>query len=95
MQLAVSIANHLASVTARFAAMSKLEETIRYNDLFAGALAHDLRNPLNAMMTAAQLLLMRQEGKGDRDAKPLSRILGSLHARATDLGTYQPVHRAQ
>jgi PAS domain S-box-containing protein len=77
LELAVSIANHLASVTARFAAISKLEETIRYNDLFAGALAHDLRNPLSAMMTAAQLLLMRQEGKGDGNAKPLSRILTS------------------
>jgi signal transduction histidine kinase len=75
--LALSIANHLASVTARFAAISKLEETIRYNDLFAGVLAHDLRNPLGAMMTTSQLLLMRQEGKGDRDAKPLNRILTS------------------
>ena len=76
-ELAVSIASHLASVTARFAAFSKLEETIRYNDLFAGALAHDLRNPLGAMMTAAQLLLLRQEAAGQRDARPLSRILTS------------------
>ena len=76
-ELATSIANHLSSVTARFAAMAKLEETIRYNDLFAGVLAHDLRNPLGAIMTAAQLVLMRQEGEGDRNAKPLSRILSS------------------
>jgi signal transduction histidine kinase len=76
-ELATSIANHLASVTARFAAIARLEETIRYNDLLAGVLAHDLRNPLGAMMTSAQVVLMRQEGEGDRNAKPLSRILTS------------------
>lgn len=76
-ELASSIAHHLASVTARFAAMARLEETIRYNDLFAGVLAHDLRNPLGAMMTAAQMVLTRQEGRGDGDARPLNRILAS------------------
>jgi signal transduction histidine kinase len=75
--LASAIAHHLASVTARYAAIAKLEETIRYNDLFAGVLAHDLRNPVGAMMTAAQLVLMRQEGRGDGDARPLNRILAS------------------
>src|SRR5947209_19222378 len=76
-ELASSIASHLASVTARFAAIAKLEDTIRYNDLFAGILAHDLRNPLGAMMTAAQIVLMRNEGEGDRNAKPVSRIISS------------------
>jgi PAS domain S-box-containing protein len=75
--LAGAIANHLASVTARFAAITKLEDTLRYNELFAGVLGHDLRNPLGAMMTAAHLVLRRQEGEGDRNAKPLSRILAS------------------
>ncbi|MGE0549308.1 MAG: GAF domain-containing protein [Kofleriaceae bacterium] len=77
LELATAIASHLASVIARFAALTKLEDTIHYNEMFAGVLAHDLRNPLGAMLTAAQLLLMRQEGEGDRNAKPLSRILSS------------------
>ncbi|HEY7374909.1 MAG TPA: GAF domain-containing protein [Polyangia bacterium] len=77
LDLASSLAHHLASVTARFAAIAKLEETIRYNDLFAGVLAHDLRNPLSATITAAQLVLMRQDGQSSRDAKPLSRIITS------------------
>jgi len=80
LETANAIANHLGSVIARFDAISKLEETIRYNELFAGVLAHDLRNPLGAMMTAAQLVLMRREGenaKNDRESKPLSRILSS------------------
>lgn len=75
-----AIANHLASVVTRFAAVAKLEETIRYNELFAGVLAHDLRNPLGAMMTAAQLLLMRHEGEegpSERETKRLTRILSS------------------
>ncbi len=75
LELAGAIANHLASVIARFAAIAKLEETIRQNELFAGVLAHDLRNPLGAIITAAQLVLMRQEGEGDKNAKPLARIM--------------------
>jgi PAS domain S-box-containing protein len=77
---ATSIANHLASVVARFSAMAALEETIRSNELFAGVLAHDLRNPLGAIMTAAQVLLMRREGQpsvSEGESKPLGRILSS------------------
>ncbi|HEX6273585.1 MAG TPA: GAF domain-containing protein [Polyangiaceae bacterium] len=80
LETALSIANHLASVMARFSAVTKLEETVRGNELFAGVLAHDLRNPLGAIKTAAQLLLMRYEGKSELagdDTKPLSRILSS------------------
>lgn len=73
--VALTIGNHLASVTSRFAAVAELERTLHYNELFAGVLAHDLRNPLGAMLTAAQLLLMRHEGEGDRVTKPLSHIL--------------------
>ena len=76
-ELATSIANHLASVTARFAAIAELEDTIRYNELFAGVLAHDLRNPLGAMMTAAQTILLRRDGESDSNAKPASRIVTS------------------
>jgi signal transduction histidine kinase/CheY-like chemotaxis protein len=76
-ELASAIANLLASVAVRFTATARLEETIRSNELFAGALAHDLRNPLGAIMTLAQVLLMRQQGEGDKAIKPLGRILTS------------------
>jgi PAS domain S-box-containing protein len=76
-ELASAIGNHLASVTSRFAALAELERTVHYSELFAGVLAHDLRNPLGSIMTAAQLLLMRQEGEGGRHAKPMSRIVAS------------------
>jgi len=78
LDLAAAIGSHVASVTSRFAAIAKLEETIRYNELFAGVLAHDLRSPLGAIVSAAQLVLMRQEGQGDGGSnKPISRILTS------------------
>jgi signal transduction histidine kinase len=86
LEVARAIANHLGSVMARFSALAKLEETIRYNELFAGVLAHDLRTPLSAIMSAAQLLLRRQEGSPsptDGTARPLSRILGSGERMST------------
>jgi PAS domain S-box-containing protein len=72
-----AMGNHLASVIARFAAVGELQETLRHNELFTGVLAHDLRTPLSAIMTAAQLLLMRHEGQSGPEGKPLSSILRS------------------
>jgi K+-sensing histidine kinase KdpD len=75
-----AIANHLASVTARFAATDRLKETVHYNELFAGVLAHDLRNPLSAILMAAQLGLMGVEQERESTAppiRPFGRILTS------------------
>jgi two-component system, sensor histidine kinase and response regulator len=36
--------------------LAETTETLRLNELFVAALGHDLRNPLNAMLTSAQLL---------------------------------------
>ncbi len=86
LETARAIGNHLASVVMRFNAIGELEETVRYNELFAGILAHDLRNPLSAIMTAAQLVLMQREGearRSEREAKPLSRILASGQRMST------------
>jgi signal transduction histidine kinase len=80
LETARAIANHLASVIARFSALASLEETIRYNELFAGVLAHDLRTPLSAILNAAQLLLLRQEGQSHSQAsqaRPLGKIIAS------------------
>lgn len=76
-EMATAIGNHLASVSARFAATAELEATLHLNELFAGVLAHDLRNPLGAIMTAAQLLLRRQEHEDERATRPLHRIVAS------------------
>ena len=55
-----------------------LHETIRVNELFIGVLAHDLRAPLTAIMTAAGLLRKRQAAAPDaRNAKVLGRLMSS------------------
>jgi PAS domain S-box-containing protein len=61
---------------AREAAVAELEQALRHNEMFAGVLAHDLRNPLGAIMMAAQMMRGHQtEGKGGQIA--LDRILSS------------------
>jgi signal transduction histidine kinase len=75
LDMAQAIANHVASAIGRFAALAELQQTVRFNELFTGMLGHDLRNPLAAMMTAAQMMI-RRDGSEQR-ARPLSRILSS------------------
>jgi signal transduction histidine kinase len=75
LDMAGAIANHVAAALTRFAAVEQLERTVRFNEMFTGMLGHDLRNPLNAIMTSAQLVLARDESP--RLAKPLARILGA------------------
>jgi len=53
----------------------KQAENLR--EMFVGVLSHDLRNPLGAMLTATQLVLMRVEVEDERVRKPLSRVLSS------------------
>jgi PAS domain S-box-containing protein len=74
-ELARAIGNHVAAAVARFHADDELRETVRFNELFTGILGHDLRNPLFAIMTAAELALKR--GGHEKLGKPLSRILNS------------------
>ena len=61
-----AIANHVAAALARFARDRRARsETVRFNEMFTGILGHDLRNPLGAIMTAAQLVLMRDDERAD------------------------------
>jgi signal transduction histidine kinase len=75
LKLAVAIADHVAAAMSRFHAVAVLEETVRFNEMFTGILGHDLRNPLGAIMTAAQLLEMRADN--ERITRPTARILRS------------------
>ncbi len=74
-EMAVAIAHHVGAAVVRFSAVRALERTVRFNEMFTGILGHDLRNPLHAIMTAANVALLR--GDGDRQLKPISRILRS------------------
>ena len=50
-------------------------ETLRLNEMFAAVLGHDLRNPLSAILTAAQLLELRATDDGVR--RTAGRMLSS------------------
>jgi signal transduction histidine kinase len=82
--MARAIADHVAAATARFAAVDDLRRAVHFNEMFTGMLGHDLRNPLGAIMTAAQLASRRTSD--DRLTNPLSRILtsGTRMARMID-----------
>ena len=75
LELASAIANHVAAAAARFQAVDGLHQTVRFNEMFTAILGHDLRNPLGAIMTAAQLLMRRADN--EKQLKPLSRIMSS------------------
>ncbi len=62
-------------VTDEVRARDEMSRTLRYNEMFAGILGHDLRNPLGSIMTAAQLVLRR--ASDERFATPATRILES------------------
>jgi PAS domain S-box-containing protein len=64
--------------------LRELEQTLRDNELFAGILAHDLRNPLAAILTAVQLLAQAPRGADERASGALQHVLAS-GARMTRL----------
>jgi PAS domain S-box-containing protein len=80
LDLAVAVANQLAAALTRFARVAQLEEAVRFNELFAGMLGHDLRNPLGAIAAAAHVATARNV---DRDlVDPLARIESSSQRMA-------------
>jgi PAS domain S-box-containing protein len=82
LDMAKAIANHLAAAIGRFSALRELTQTVRFNEIFTGMLGHDLRNPLGAIMAAAQIAV-RRSGSGGAIDKPLARILQSGERMAT------------
>jgi len=59
---------------------AELQQIVRYNEMFTAILGHDLRNPLAAITTAAQLALNRKQP--EKVSKPLTRILASSRRMA-------------
>ena len=55
--------------------LQKLSETLRMNEMFTAILSPDLRNPLNAILTGAELLLRTNEDEATR--KVVERIRSS------------------
>jgi signal transduction histidine kinase len=82
LDMAKAIANHVAAAIGRFTALRELEQTVRFNEIFTGMLGHDLRNPLGAIMAAAQMAARRSDQGGQLE-KPLGRIIKSSERMAT------------
>jgi signal transduction histidine kinase len=59
---------------------AELQQIVRFNEMFIAILGHDLRNPLAAIMTAAQLAVNRTQP--EKVSKPLTRILASSRRMA-------------
>lgn len=62
-------------VTTEVRARAELARTVEYNERFMAILGHDLRNPLNAILTTAQLLQRR--AASEDIARPAARIVAS------------------
>ncbi|HVY45131.1 MAG TPA: HAMP domain-containing sensor histidine kinase, partial [Minicystis sp.] len=62
------------------AARHEAERAVRFNELFAGTLGHDLRNPLNAIVAGAQLLVRHE--RGDGVSRTATRMLSSADRMA-------------
>ncbi len=75
LEIAEAISNHITAAIGRFAALAELQKTIQFNEMFTGILGHDLRNPLGAIVTGAELAqILDTDG---RMSKTLTRILSS------------------
>jgi len=59
----------------RNARVDELARVVRFSEMFAGILGHDLRNPLSAIVSAAGIIAQRAETAGISD--PAARILRS------------------
>lgn len=59
----------------REAHVEEMERAVRFSEMFAGVLGHDLRNPLSAISTAAAVLAKAVDS--EKLAKPISRISSS------------------
>jgi len=67
-------------VTEQVRARDQLARTLEYNETFTAMLGHDLRNPLNAIATTAQLLQRR--AVTPEIARPAARIVRSADRMA-------------
>lgn len=71
----VEVTEQVLARRERERVVEELQRTVRFNEMFAGMLGHDLRNPLAAMIGAAQLALNRAPSQVLR--MPLSTMVAS------------------
>jgi len=71
----------LADITDRKRREAEEEETARFREQFVGIVGHDLRNPLTAIFTSAQMLL-RHGGLTDKQSRVVGRVYSSADRMA-------------
>jgi signal transduction histidine kinase len=80
---------------ARSRELEELREAVRYRELFASILAHDLRNPLNTLLMGSQVLMAgadahsqqvlgRMQESGARMARMIEQLLDLTRSREGD-----------
>jgi signal transduction histidine kinase/DNA-binding response OmpR family regulator len=80
LRMAVQLGERAGVAIANSRLYAEATKAVHLNELFAGVVGHDLRNPLAAIMAATQLLLARDEvGSG---GPALQRILASTERMA-------------
>jgi signal transduction histidine kinase len=66
-----------ASVKREKEARLRAEASDAFKEMFIGILGHDLRNPLNTILTTARLMSMRQDASPAERDKKLGRVVAS------------------
>lgn len=73
-----------AQLMERERLVRELTETLRVNEMFTAVLGHDLRSPLGAILSAAEVLLRRSEDARVRDVAARFKSAGTRMARMID-----------
>jgi PAS domain S-box-containing protein len=71
----------LADITGRKRREAEEQETARFREQFVGIVGHDLRNPLTAIVSSAQMLL-RHGGLTDKQSRVVGRVFSSADRMA-------------
>ncbi len=66
--------------------IDELTRTVHFAEMFIGVLGHDLRNPLNAIMVAAQFLNSRFSSENEQLGRSVGRVLSSGDRMARMIG---------
>jgi signal transduction histidine kinase len=66
-----------ACVRSEKEARERAEASDAFKELFLGILGHDLRNPLNTVLTTARIMMMAGEGTRQNDDRRVERIVSS------------------
>ena len=80
LRMAVQLGERAGAAITNARLYDEATRAVRLNELFAGVVGHDLRNPLASIMAATELIVAR--GANPADAKPLQRILSSTERMA-------------